>query len=477
MNPSQDGSQFGMNKNGNLLNDSEDFNEIQNLKDNENDIRDEETKSHSMTTEDIKKELDRFIIGQEDAKKAIAVSMRNRWRWKQLPENIRKEIIPKNILMVGPTGVGKTEIARRVAKLTLSPFVKVEATKYTEVGFKGEDVDSIIKQLVSVGVAMEKEKHSNRVKKKVQAIIENKILDLILGPETEDNESKLQREGFKSLLNDKQLEEIFVEYEEDVPVKLNLPSNDAGNAWREFLTNTVLLKKTIFKFSPVKTLRTMVERQENQKSMQNSGDELIKRAIKNVEEEGIVFIDEIDKICGGHHYQADASDEGVQRDLLPIIEGTKVKTEHGEIDTSKILFITAGAFLQNKPSDLLAELLGRLPIRVKLGALSRDDLYKILKEPEIDLITQNKEMMRTENVDLRFTEESLQTIADMAHQINEKVENIGARRLFTVLEKVMEEYSFNAQKYKGTTVIIDSEYVQNTLQTLLQTTERTHYIL
>jgi len=260
-------------------------------------------------------------------------------------------------------------------------------------------------------------------------------------------------------------------------VKLNLPSNDAGNAWREFLTNTVLLKKTIFKYSPVKTLRTMVERQENQKSMQNSGDELIKRAIKNVEEEGIVFIDEIDKICGGHHYQADASDEGVQRDLLPIIEGTKVKTEHGEIDTSKILFITAGAFLQNKPSDLLAELLGRLPIRVKLGALSRDDLYKILKEPEIDLITQNKEMMRTENVDLRFTEESLQTIADMAHQINEKVENIGARRLFTVLEKVMEEYSFNAQKYKGTTVIIDSEYVQNTLQTLLQTTERTHYIL
>jgi ATP-dependent HslUV protease ATP-binding subunit HslU len=232
------------------------------------------------------------------------------------------------------------------------------------------------------------------------------------------------------------------------------------------------------KVGQVKTIRNIVEKQEQQKKIfQKTGPELIKKAIKSVEEEGIVFIDEIDKICGGHHYQADASDEGVQRDLLPIIEGTKVKTDHGEVDTSKILFITAGAFLQNKPSDLLAELLGRLPIRVKLTPLTRDDLFRILSDTEIDLITQNRAMMRTEAIDLRFSEEALHTIADMSFEVNEKIENIGARRLFTVMEKVMEEFSFNASNYKDQTVIIDSEYVKKALKPLLITTERSQYIL
>lgn len=447
----------------------------------------ERTDINNMQPEEIMKELDRYIVGQVEAKKAVAIAMRNRWRRKQVPEPLRKEIVPKNILMIGPTGVGKTEVARRIAKLADAPFIKVEATKFTEVGFRGADVDQIIKDLVEVGINLVRERELKKMEKIVNERVEENLLELVLG-KPQPNATKYDefiRNEIRQTLRDRQMENLLVDYEPKPFVHaqksgkggqmnlLGLPMNLHQLIAR--VEGPRGSKKGTRKMA-IKDIRPLEEQAVRATLLRD--DLIVQKAIREVEEYGIVFIDELDKIVGNtSRYHADASDEGVQRDLLPIIEGTKITTDHGEVDTSKILFITAGAFHHAKPSDLLAELQGRLPIRVQLEPLTAEHLYRILTEPEPNLIRQHIALMKTEDVDLEFTDAAIRRIANIASEINDQVENIGARRLYTVLEKVLEDISFNASRYRGQKVVIDDAFVDERLKDSLKHADLKAYIL
>jgi len=439
----------------------------------------------SLQPPEILAELDKWIVGQHEAKKAVAVAMRNRWRRRQVAPDLQKEIVPKNILMIGPTGVGKTEVARRMAKLTHSPFIKVEATKYTEVGFKGSDVDTIIKDILDIAIKLVRERESKRLEPVITEKVNQRLLSIIIGDSMEGISS---REAMLHLLQTGQLELVELDYEPRPAPRKGFPaflSPFAPNRGMESNGGTAAVlyldafngdrEKPKSKCT-VKEIRAFEEADIKQKLLVEEN--IIKRAIYETEEFGIVFIDELDKIVStGTKWSADASDEGVQRDLLPLIEGTKIQTDHGDVDTSKILFIGSGAFMQAKPSDLLAELQGRLPIRVKLSDLSEEDLYRILVEPECNLILQQKALMKTEGVDLRFTDEAILEIARAAAEANKTVENIGARRLQTVLEKVLEDVSYNAAVHKDTTVVFDKADIELHFKEFRDKVNLKHYIL
>jgi ATP-dependent HslUV protease ATP-binding subunit HslU len=436
----------------------------------------------AFSPREIVSELDRFIVGQHDAKRAVAIALRNRWRRQQLPEGLREEVLPKNILMIGPTGVGKTEIARRLARLAQAPFIKVEATKFTEVGYVGRDVEQIVRDLVEVSLSMSRERLRKQVQAKAEAAAEERVLDALVG----QTASAETRQKFRKMLREGQLDDREIEIQVadsggagglpmfDIPGMpgaqmgmLNL-SDMLGKA---FGGRTKPRRLTVAESHPV-LLAEEADRLIDQ-------DTVVKEAISAVENNGIVFLDEIDKICArsGEWKGGDVSREGVQRDLLPLIEGTTVATKHGSVKTDHILFIASGAFHIAKPSDLLPELQGRLPIRVELKALSRDDFVRILTEPEASLIKQYKALMATEEVTLDFTDDSIAAIADLAAEINRGIENIGARRLHTVLERLLEDISFTATDRPGTTITITPEMVRETVGELAKNTDLSKFIL
>lgn len=423
--------------------------------------------------------LNKFIVGQPDAKRAVAIALRNRWRRQQLGDDFRNEVIPKNILMIGPTGCGKTEIARRIAKLSEAPFIKVEATKFTEVGFHGKDVDQIIRDLVEVSINMTKKKLREQVKEAAALATEERILVAIIGTNTDER----SKESFRQQLRDGLMEQHEIEVNIQ-PKAEGAKSNQASVEFQGTLADLFIKNgqvKTGKKAKELKKLtisdaRPLMEEEEAEKLLEDF--DVTKEAISAVEESGIVFIDEIDKIVSNGDYKgADASSEGVQRDLLPLIEGSSISTKHGNVNTDFILFIASGAFHSAKPSDLLAELQGRLPIRVTLKGLSEDDMYRILTEPVTNLIRQQVELMRSENVELVFTDAAIREVARVAFLANRTVENIGARRLHTVIERVMEEISFDAPEKSGERVEVTEEYVKNRVGDLLLNTDMRKYII
>ena len=437
----------------------------------------------AFSPREIVSELDRYIIGQNDAKRAVAIALRNRWRRQQLGEAMREEVLPKNILMIGPTGVGKTEIARRLARLADAPFLKVEATKFTEVGYVGRDVDQIVRDLVEVGITMTRERLRKSVVAKAELAAEERVLDALVGtsasPETRQKFRKLLREG---ALGDREIE---IELQ-DATGGIQLPTFEIPGmpgAQMGMLNLQDMLGKA-FGGGRAKPRRLSVAEsyelliaEESDKLLDQ--ERVVKEAIRTVEQNGIVFLDEIDKICRRSEQVAgaDVSREGVQRDLLPLIEGTTVATKHGTVKTDHVLFIASGAFHLAKPSDLLPELQGRLPIRVELKALSRDDLRRILTEPEASLIKQYKALLATEQVTLDFTEDAIDALASLAYEINGSVENIGARRLHTVMERLLEEISFTAPDKAGSQVTIDDAYVQSQVAALAKNTDLSKFIL
>ncbi len=433
-----------------------------------------------MTTfspREIVSELDRHIIGHHDAKKAVAVALRNRWRRKSTDEAIRDEITPKNILMIGPTGVGKTEIARRLARLANAPFIKVEATKFTEVGYVGRDVDQIVRDLVEAALLMIKDKNRAGVRAKAEAAAEERVLDALVG----ETAAQATRDSFRKKLRDNELDDKEIEVslaETGSPVGFmeipGAPQNGAFNLG-DMLSKAMGGRKKTVK-TTVKAALPQLVAEESEKLLDQ--DAVAADALKLAENEGIVFIDEIDKVAsrqdrGG----ADVSREGVQRDLLPLIEGTTVSTKYGPVKTDHILFIASGAFHVSKPSDLLPELQGRLPIRVELKALTQDDFRRILSEPEANLIKQNQALMATEGVALSFDDGAIAAMAEAAATVNAKVENIGARRLHTVIEKVMEDLSYTASDMNGQTVTIDADYVKQRLGEIAGDADLSRYIL
>ncbi|KAL6074317.1 ClpB C-terminal D2-small domain-containing protein [Balamuthia mandrillaris] len=430
-----------------------------------------------LLPKEIVSELDKYIIGQQEAKRAVAVALRNRWRRRQLPQEQAAEIIPKNILMIGPTGVGKTELARRLAKLSQAPFIKVEATKFTEVGFHGRDVDQIIRDLVENAINDATQRAKEEEKTRLKQEVEERILDLLTGKETRD----LTRESFRKMLKEGKLETREVELDVvEKPTRRGLSFSE-NMLMQDILINVVPPKKQLRRMT-VAECRPYLEEQESEKLLNK--DLIVKKALDSVQNNGIVFIDEIDKICTSPNQRfggADASSEGVQRDLLPLIEGTIINTKHGNVDTSKILFVGSGAFHSCKPSDLLAELQGRLPIRVQLKPLSREDLYRILTETHFNQIEQAKALLRTEGIDLQFTDAAIREIARLTSEVNETVENIGARRLHTVLEKILEEVSYecpqSADGEELTKVIIDVPEVEKRLSDMLIKTDLSKYVL
>ncbi len=440
-----------------------------------------------LTPQQIVQELDKYIIGQAKAKKAVAIALRNRWRRQQLPPELREEVLPKNILMIGPTGVGKTEIARRLAKLANAPFIKVEASKFTEVGYVGRDVESIIRDLTKVAVRMVKEEKEREVLERAKSLAEERILDLLLpmpkgrfGVDLEQHQRT--REQFRQLLREGKLDERVVEVEvEDksaMPMVEVIPitgMEDMDISIREML-GSLFPKKMKKKRMKVRDALEYLTKQEAERLIDM--DEVIREAINRVEQTGIVFIDEIDKIAGreaGHG--PDVSREGVQRDLLPLVEGTSVTTRYGVVRTDHILFIAAGAFHVAKPSDLIPELQGRFPIRVELDPLTKEDFVRILTEPENALTKQYKALLATEGVELEFTPDGIDRIAEIAVMLNERMENIGARRLYTVMEKLLEDVSFNAPQMKGQKVVVDKEYVDKHLSDVVKDEDLTKYIL
>ena len=435
----------------------------------------------NMTPSEIVHELNRHIIGQDSAKKAVAIALRNRWRRMQLEETLRHEVTPKNILMIGPTGVGKTEIARRLAKLANAPFVKVEATKFTEVGYVGRDVESIIRDLVESAIKMLREQEMAKVSFRAQEAAEERVLDALLPPargEAQDTDNSTRQVFRKKLregeLNDKEIEIDVAATQVGVEIMAPPGMEDMTNQFQSMFSNLSNDKQKRVKLT-VKQAMDKLTKEEGSKLVNE--DDIKARAIKAAEQNGIVFIDEIDKVCKREgNASGEVSREGVQRDLLPLIEGCAVSTKYGLIKTDHILFITSGAFHLAKPSDLIPELQGRLPIRVELSALSPEDFERILTEPKASLTEQQKALLATEGLQLSFTDDGIRKIAETAFQVNESTENIGARRLHTVLEKLLEDISFDVNR-NDKTISIDAEFVQSQLGELAQDEDLSRFIL
>ena len=438
----------------------------------------------AFSPREIVSELDRFIVGQNDAKRAVAIALRNRWRRQQLSEALREEVLPKNILMIGPTGVGKTEIARRLARLAQAPFLKVEATKFTEVGYVGRDVEQIVRDLVEVAILMTRERLRKQVTAKAEINAEERLLTALVG----ENAGTETRQKFRKLLREGALDSKEVEIQVadgggaglptfDIP---GMPGSQVGMInLSDMLGKALGGGRTKPRKLPVPEALTVLTAEESDNLLDQ--DKVVKDAIWMVENHGIVFIDEIDKICARsseHHVGGDVSREGVQRDLLPLIEGTTVATKHGSVKTDHVLFIASGAFHLAKPSDLLPELQGRLPIRVELKALTRDDLVRILTEPEASLLKQYEALLATEEVTLTFEPDSVEAIADLAAEINASVENIGARRLQTVMERLLEDISFTApDQPPGTAITITAQMVRERVGDLAKKTDLAKFIL
>jgi len=437
---------------------------------------DEKSVVSSLSPREIVSELDRYVIGQNAAKRAVAIALRNRWRRQALKGDMKDEVLPKNILMIGPTGVGKTEISRRLSKLAEAPFIKVEATRFTEVGYVGRDVEQIIRDLLEIAIAIEKERMRKEVYSKAQQAAEERVLNALVG-----NTSIATRESFRKRLRSGDLDNNKIEIEiNDTPnmPSFEIPGMPGANVGMVNITEMFgkNIKKGKKKKMTVKESHDILITEESDKMIED--DKIIKTAKISTEDNGIVFLDEIDKVCArGERIGGDVSREGVQRDLLPLIEGTTVSTKHGTIKTDHILFIASGAFQLAKPSDLLPELQGRLPIRVELNALTSDDFIRILEEPDNSLIKQYKALLKTEKVTLEFPKDGIETIAKLATEVNSNIENIGARRLHTIIEKVLDEISFTATDKGGETIVIDKNYVIKNLGELVKDTDLSKFIL
>jgi ATP-dependent HslUV protease ATP-binding subunit HslU len=441
-------------------------------------VKEDSSYISSLSPREIVSELDRYVVGQNKAKRAVAIALRNRWRRQALKGEMKDEVLPKNILMIGPTGVGKTEISRRLSKLAEAPFVKVEATRFTEVGYVGRDVEQIVRDLLEIAIAMEKVKKRKEVYTQAQQLAEEKVLDALVG----NKASVATKESFRKRLRDGDLDDNEIQIsvnETNAMPSFEIPGMPGANVGMinigEMLGKSMGSKEKKKKMT-VKESHEILINEESDKLIEQ--DKIIKSAKNSTENNGIVFLDEIDKISARtDRVGGDVSREGVQRDLLPLIEGTTVSTKYGPIKTDHILFIASGAFQLAKPSDLLPELQGRLPIRVELDALTSNDFIRILKEPDNSLIKQYKALLKTENVDLEFTEDGIDTIANLATEVNSSVENIGARRLHTIIERVLDDISFTATDKSGEKVIINSEYVTKNLGELVKDTDLSKFIL
>jgi len=432
----------------------------------------------SFSPREIVSELDRHIIGQRDAKRAVAIALRNRWRRQQLEDDMREEVLPKNILMIGPTGVGKTEISRRLAKLAGAPFIKIEATKFTEVGYVGRDVEQIVRDLLEAGIGLVRDAKRKEVAAKAQLNAEERVLDALVG----SGAAITTRDAFRKRLRESELDDREIEIQvADTPAMPSfeipgMPGSQVGMINLSDMLGKAFGARTKPRKVTVRDSFEILLGEESDKLIDN--DSIVQEAIRNVENNGIVFLDEIDKICArSERVGADVSREGVQRDLLPLIEGTTVGTKYGPVKTDHILFIASGAFHVTKPSDLLPELQGRLPIRVELRALTRDDFRRILTEPQACLIKQYVALMNTEGVDLEFTVDSIEAIADIAVEVNTNVENIGARRLSTVMERILDDISFDAGDRAGEKVVVDAAYVRDHIGDLAKNADLSKFIL